>query len=238
MPNLAQILSQVVDGLFVVDSHQRIVHWNDACSQMLGIPGEAAMGRPCHEVVAGRDAFGQSFCRADCILHQFSRGKLAPGTFRLRVPNGAGSDTPVSVSIVLVPNGDGNRWAMIHLLHWEPVNVVSGIADELFSCGCAGATGGKVGASKLTAREKEILSLVTEGAATKAIALRLGINVVTVRNHIQHIQSKLCVHSRSEMVAYAYRYRLVGVPAVVGRGDGLGSHCSACETLPPGRIPA
>jgi PAS domain S-box-containing protein len=234
MPSLAQILSQVVDGLFVVDSHQRIVHWNDACSQMLGIPGEAAMGRPCHEVVAGRDAFGQSFCRANCILHEFSRGKLAPGTFRLRVPDGAGGDTPVSVSIVLVPNGDGNRWAMIHLLHWEPVNVVSGIADDLFSRSHAGVNGGETGANKLTAREKEILSLVTEGVATKAIALRLGINVVTVRNHIQHIQGKLCVHSRSEMVAYAYRHRLVCVPAAGGRVNGSASHRSASKTLPPG----
>ncbi len=214
MPNLAQILSQAVDGLFVVDSHQRIVHWNAGCSQMLGIPGEAAMGRLCHEVIAGRDAFGQAFCRAKCILQEFSRGKLAPGTFRLQVPDGAGDNIPLSVSIVLVPNGDGNRWAMVHLLHWEPTNVLNGIADDLFSCSHAGATNGDGHASKLTAREREVLGLAAEGTATRAIAQRLDISAVTVRNHIQHIQSKLGLHSRAEMVAYAYRHRLVTIPAI------------------------
>jgi DNA-binding NarL/FixJ family response regulator len=42
---------------------------------------------------------------------------------------------------------------------------------------------------------------------------------VTVRNHIQHLISKLGLHSQIEAVAYAYRNNLVAVaPQFAGEG--------------------
>jgi len=59
-------------------------------------------------------------------------------------------------------------------------------------------------AFSLTAREKEILSLFAAGMGTAALAQRLEISPVTVRNHAQRILAKLGAHSRLEAVARAY----------------------------------
>jgi DNA-binding NarL/FixJ family response regulator len=63
--------------------------------------------------------------------------------------------------------------------------------------------------SNLTPREKEILSLLTQGLTIEIIADKLFISVQTVRNHIKNIYEKLQVHSRAQVVAKAIKERLV-----------------------------
>jgi DNA-binding NarL/FixJ family response regulator len=53
----------------------------------------------------------------------------------------------------------------------------------------------------LTAREEEILILLTNGYANKEIADRINISIDTVRTHLKHIYEKLHVRSRAEAVA-------------------------------------
>lgn len=60
----------------------------------------------------------------------------------------------------------------------------------------------------LTRREKEVLRCLSEGMSTAAIAERLVISRATVRNHVQHILSKLRVHSKLAAVAEARRKNL------------------------------
>lgn len=62
----------------------------------------------------------------------------------------------------------------------------------------------------LTAREREVLSLLGDGMANGAIAERLFLSVHTVRNHIQRILVKLNAHSKLEAVAIATREGLLG----------------------------
>ena len=61
----------------------------------------------------------------------------------------------------------------------------------------------------LTPREREILALFAEGLGTKAIAERISISPVTVRNHAQRILAKLGVHSRLAAVARGYRELMI-----------------------------
>jgi DNA-binding NarL/FixJ family response regulator len=68
----------------------------------------------------------------------------------------------------------------------------------------------------LTARELEVLDLLTRGHDQRAIASALFISPKTVARHIEHILSKLGVHSRAEAVAAAYRRRLI---PVASRGE-------------------
>jgi two-component system, NarL family, nitrate/nitrite response regulator NarL len=65
--------------------------------------------------------------------------------------------------------------------------------------------------SQLTAREKEVLGLLVEGADGRTIAARLGISRNTVRTHVQSILTKLQVHSRLEAATLAVRHRVVPV---------------------------
>jgi DNA-binding NarL/FixJ family response regulator len=66
--------------------------------------------------------------------------------------------------------------------------------------------------SKLTRREKEVLELLASGLAQQEIAGKLVISSSTVGSHIEHILSKLGVHSRAEAVAVAHRSGLVTAP--------------------------
>jgi DNA-binding NarL/FixJ family response regulator len=61
----------------------------------------------------------------------------------------------------------------------------------------------------LTAREREVLALLTEGWSNQAIATKLGISLATVRNHVQSVIAKLGAHSKLEAVAAGVRAGIV-----------------------------
>jgi DNA-binding NarL/FixJ family response regulator len=61
----------------------------------------------------------------------------------------------------------------------------------------------------LTAREREVLILIAEGATNKEIAAKLVVSENTARNHVSHILGKLGFNRRSEAAAYAVRKGLV-----------------------------
>jgi two-component system nitrate/nitrite response regulator NarL len=58
-------------------------------------------------------------------------------------------------------------------------------------------------ASYLTAREREVLGLLTQGLPTESIAASMGVAYSTARTHIQNVLAKLGVHSRLEASALA-----------------------------------
>jgi len=62
---------------------------------------------------------------------------------------------------------------------------------------------------ELTAREREVLVLIAEGATNKEIAARLVVSENTARNHVSHILSKLGFSRRSEAAAYAAKKGLL-----------------------------
>ena len=61
----------------------------------------------------------------------------------------------------------------------------------------------------LTAREREILSLMAEGSGNRGIAERLVISENTVRNHVRSVLEKLQASSRTEAVVIAARAGLI-----------------------------
>ncbi len=61
----------------------------------------------------------------------------------------------------------------------------------------------------LTPREREVLALLAEGLANKAIAARLGISEHTAKFHVNGIFGKLGVESRAEAIVQAARMGLV-----------------------------
>jgi DNA-binding NarL/FixJ family response regulator len=69
-------------------------------------------------------------------------------------------------------------------------------------------------ASTLTPREREVLTLLAEGARGGDIAREMSISVNTVRTHVQSILTKLQVHSRLEAATFAVRHDLVQTSAV------------------------
>lgn len=64
-------------------------------------------------------------------------------------------------------------------------------------------------AESLTPRESEVLQLIAEGLANKAIARKLGISDHTVKFHVNAILGKLNAQSRTEAVVRATRLGLI-----------------------------
>lgn len=67
---------------------------------------------------------------------------------------------------------------------------------------------------ELTAREMQMLVLMTKGMTVKEIARALLVSEKTVRNHMSNMYHKLNVYDRSQVVLYAVRKGLVDVSEV------------------------
>jgi two-component system, NarL family, nitrate/nitrite response regulator NarL len=64
----------------------------------------------------------------------------------------------------------------------------------------------------LTAREREVVSLLGEGLTNRRIADQLCISETTVRHHLTSTFAKLEVRDRLQLLLYAYRNKLVKIP--------------------------
>jgi DNA-binding CsgD family transcriptional regulator len=62
---------------------------------------------------------------------------------------------------------------------------------------------------RLTARERDVLLLVSDGKSNAEIAAALFLSEATVKSHLHSILSKLSLKSRTEIVAYAWKTGLV-----------------------------
>jgi DNA-binding NarL/FixJ family response regulator len=67
----------------------------------------------------------------------------------------------------------------------------------------------RVTTSELTAREREILSLVASGLEGQEIARELFLSHDTVRTHVAHTLAKLGARSRAQAVGIAVRRGLI-----------------------------
>lgn len=63
----------------------------------------------------------------------------------------------------------------------------------------------------LTPRERDVLSLLTEGLSNKRVARELGVTESTVKFHVQAVYSKLGVQSRAAAVTRGIQLGLVSV---------------------------
>ncbi len=69
----------------------------------------------------------------------------------------------------------------------------------------------------LTPREREIGALLEVGLTNKDIAVRLGIEVTTVKNHVHNLLEKLHVHRRAHAAARLHGVSLRPAPVPSGR---------------------
>lgn len=78
-----------------------------------------------------------------------------------------------------------------------------------FLAGVLSRLTGRTRSATLTARERQALGLLADGASTAEVAERLGVAVNTARNHVQRVLEKLGARSKLEAVAIARREGLL-----------------------------
>ena len=78
-----------------------------------------------------------------------------------------------------------------------------------FNHSASSVTTREIPGDRLTAREREIVQLLSEGRSSKEVASFLGISVKTAETHRANIMRKLEIHSVSELVRYAVRNQII-----------------------------
>jgi DNA-binding NarL/FixJ family response regulator len=61
------------------------------------------------------------------------------------------------------------------------------------------------GPVRLTAREREVIELISAGLSNREIAERLEIASHTVKSHVRKVMQKLTLHTRLQIAAYSHR---------------------------------
>lgn len=62
----------------------------------------------------------------------------------------------------------------------------------------------------LTARERQVMTLIAAGKSNTEIASGLAVSPLTVRTHVNRVRTKLGAQSRTQVVVLAYHHGLVG----------------------------
>lgn len=205
-------------AVFAMDSSDRIILWNGKCEQVLGRKSRDVLGKKCYEVLGGRDVHGNVYCYRSCPVAFQAREK--PGdpvqNFSLSVELGKSGPKWFEMALFAIPSYHPALSTVVHVVR-ESQKKPSALERDLAAEAKPPAeqlwpmTAGSSGPlAELTSREREILRGLSEGLSTSALAAKLSIAPVTVRNHVQNILQKLEVHTKLAAVALAYQQGLIG----------------------------
>jgi PAS fold len=98
-----RFLSEASDGVWAVDTNQRIILWNHAAENLLGYAPKRAIGQLCYHLLAGRGVGGETACRPGCsVIQRAHHGESSPGC-DLLVRHCKGQMLQIGVSIVVIP---------------------------------------------------------------------------------------------------------------------------------------
>lgn len=205
---MLEAFTRVSDAVFAVDQQMRVVFWNLAAERVFGVDAGAALGRRCDDMVAGVEVSGATLCAPDCRILGCARRGHAAETYDVVREGAEGGRQWLNVSIVVLRGQRRRSTLAVHLVRdVTERRAVEQRAEGLLQRLPASQT--LLDAPDITRREAEVLRLLACGASNKAIAETLGISPTTVRNHIEHLLTKLSVHSKLEAVVYAARAGLV-----------------------------
>lgn len=211
------------DGLFAVDADQHVVFWNDSAEGLLGYSAAEVLDMPCYDVLGGRDAQNNRFCRSNCPVVINARRGRTTSDYDVRSLTRYGEDRWVNVSVMVLKRKQDRRPYVVHLLRdvterrrvEELARRAMDALRELAADSEETAASDEFPDSRptplpaLSPREREVLRLLALGFSTQQIAEHLGISPVTARNHITHVISKLGARTRLQAVLYASKRQLI-----------------------------
>lgn len=173
------------DALFAFDEELRIVSWNRAAEELTGVRAEEVIGQRCWQVLGGTEEDGALVCHRRCSYARLAREGWPVRCHDILIRTESGR---VRVALSTIALTDAQPRLFLHLLRRAPKGAPEGNAPHEID---------------LTPRQLQVLELLADGHPAKAIAGRLGISVLTVRNHIRAILAELDAHSQLEAVAKA-----------------------------------
>jgi PAS domain S-box-containing protein len=193
---------------FAMDRSEKIIYWNEAAEKLFGWTADDVLGKACFSVLAGRDPFGNLYCMRECAIVRAAVDGVDVQPFLMDVARKRGGTLKVKVRVIPLPAGGKSVSCVMHLVERSDPAEVERLVAALRGAARPGAPARPdpvISISPLTAREREIVVLLSNGYAALNIAAKLNLSHATVRNHIQNILRKLEVHSQVEAIAVAFR---------------------------------
>jgi DNA-binding CsgD family transcriptional regulator len=184
---------------FAVNRKGRIVAWNKAAEMTFGFPKSSALDQCCWELLSGRDIFGNPFCCEGCPLHAAAFNNVPINRFKMNFTTAIQEHKLFVVNTFMLFNRSGKN-ALVHLCRPKFEVSESDMPQQPYS---------NPQNKSLTPRETEVLALLHRGMNISEIADAMSVSLFTVRNHCQHIFSKLHVHRRFEAVAIGRKLKLI-----------------------------
>jgi DNA-binding CsgD family transcriptional regulator len=225
--DLLDLLSLGEPPAFANDQNHRIVFWNKGAERVMGRTAAEALGRLCHEVLEGRDHFGNAFCADECAVSSILKKNEPVNRFEIAIGDRT-RRRDIGMTILGIPSSQPGHYTAVHIL--DQIDAKSRLARELARLGNHGpqepaehgsapivlhkrstapfarpASETAPVTELLSGRELEVLRAMASGQSNKDIAKALQISISTTRNHIQRILKKLNVHSKLEAVALGFR---------------------------------
>ena len=201
-------LTRTADGVLGVDPHGRIVLWNDAAEKILGYSAREVLGKPCCEILEGRDPAGNRICHPACYVLTMVKQEEPVQNYDMETRTKAGKPIWLNISILVIPGSRRGLEVTVHL--FRDATYLRRLQELIRDRGALPIPPStNSGTPELTRRELQILRLIAEGLRTEGVANKLNISEATVRNHVQNILTKLEAHSRLEAVALAMKHHLL-----------------------------
>jgi len=208
LAGLLDIIGRTSDAMVAINGELCIIAWNEAATELLGYAPADALGRPCYEILSWRDRCGDAVCDGFCPAASPGEPDEVIETREVLGRSAAGRSLWLTASTIVPPPELREHCRLVHLIREVALPPeLERIVVERLDGWSAGRADGEDRLEVLTPRERDVLELLSHGLEGAAIAERLFLSPATVRNHIQHILTKLGVHSRVEAVALALRSR-------------------------------
>lgn len=210
-------------GAYALSVDQTILYWNGGARRILGHRVEQVIGRRCYEVVAGTVSGSLSpACTSGCPSLRCVQDGIIPGPVEMSMLCASGERRLVSLTPMVVAGVLRDAPILVHLFDDVTSEVdtkrnIGSITDALSKGGAEIVSNhperrsGSAFVPKLTARELEVLRLVSLGWDTQRIADALDISYHTARNHIRHFRQKLSAGTKMDAVLTAIRLGILSI---------------------------
>lgn len=101
---ILETISNTEDGVFAVNEHQRIVHWNAGAEKILGYSASDVLGRFCFDIMKGVDAQSKEVCYLGCpVIDCAKGGSPTPGhDVKVKAKDGAGRWLGVTHTYIII----------------------------------------------------------------------------------------------------------------------------------------
>lgn len=110
----------------VTTGHGTVVGINSLAEDLLGVRAEEILGSRCHDVLCGRDPFGNRYCHTLCSLRVLHERREPAHDFVLEIRRPDGTAVAVRISALFVYDLAGDESLIVHVI--TATGAVTGVA--------------------------------------------------------------------------------------------------------------